>query len=81
MYAADAVIGARHAADVPADGRLAGCDLMGTVQQRTQRKPAMVIDTEIVRVAMPAARRLEVTLPRQRPIDLDAEPGRGRDPG
>jgi hypothetical protein len=34
---------------------------MGTLQQQTQRKPAMVILTEIVRVTMPAARRPEAT--------------------
>ena len=39
----------------------AGCDLMGTLPQRTQCKPAMVILTEIVRVTMPAARRPEAT--------------------
>jgi hypothetical protein len=58
-----------------------GCDVMGTLQQTTQRKPAMVILTEIVRVTMPAARWLEATeestrLPR--PIDPDGEAGRGR---
>jgi hypothetical protein len=56
-------------------------------RQTVQKKPATVIRTEIVRVTMPAARRLgatEIATPELRtmsPIDLDAEPGRGRDPG
>jgi hypothetical protein len=55
--------------------------MMGTLQQRTQRKPAMVIRTEIVRVAVPA-RRPEATEPPESMLlpvtDPDAEPGRGR---
>jgi hypothetical protein len=57
------------------------CDLMGTLQQQTQRKPAMVILTTMVRVTMPAARRLRATegsTPLLSPVDPDAEPGRGR---
>jgi hypothetical protein len=56
-------------------------DLMGTLQQQTQRKPAMVILTTMVRVTMPAARRLRATkesTPLLSPVDSDAEPGRGR---
>ena len=52
----------------------------GTLPQRTQCKPAMVILTEL-RVTMPAARRPEATeeaTPLLRPADPDAEPGRGR---
>jgi hypothetical protein len=44
------------AAGVPARGAGWVCDLMGTLQQQTQRKPAMLILTTRVRVTMPAAR-------------------------
>jgi hypothetical protein len=56
---------------------------MGTLQQRTQRKPAMVILTSMVRVTVPAAHRPEATEESVllRVADPDQLPGRDRDPG
>jgi hypothetical protein len=71
----------RKPRSVRLDGNAATTDLMGTLQQQTQRKPAMVILTTMVRVTMPAARRLRATeesTPLLSPVDPDAEPGRGR---
>jgi hypothetical protein len=53
---------------------------MGPTRQQTQRKPAMVIVTSMVRVAVPA--RLpeadEESLPFPSPLDPNATPGRVR---
>jgi hypothetical protein len=50
------------------------------LRQTTQQKPATIILTEVLRMVVPARRpeATEESTPLPRPIDPDAEAGRGR---